>query len=100
MQTLTLALDALVPEPTGEAKAALAAADIVIGIDPSSSREFTVFGTPALESTTSLKKLSAMRVVRVTLPNGPVDLERLTVLVRRIKGLDAPPGADAPAHRW
>jgi len=92
METITI--DAIVPAPSARARAALAAADVIIGVDTASQREFTVFGTPALESTTSLKKLSAMRVVRVSLDCNNKELERLMALVRHIKGPEAYYGTD------
>ena len=85
----TIRIDAIVPRLSPTARAALVAADVIIGVDTASQREFTVFGTPSLESTTSLKKLSAMRVVRVLLDCNNRELERLLKLVRRIKGPDA-----------
>jgi len=85
----TIRIEAIVPKLGANERAVLAAADVIIGVDTASQREFTVFGTPSLESTTSLKKLSAMRVVRVSLDCNNRELERLLKLVRRIKGPDA-----------
>jgi len=50
-------------------------------------REFTVFGTPALESTITMKKPSAMQVVQVPLDFNNGELEELAQLVRELKGL-------------
>lgn len=91
----TIPIDKVFPATSPEAQAALSAADVIIGVDLSTEREFTVFGTPALESTTSLKKLSAMRVVRVALAGQTRELERLIALVERIKGSEVYRGTDA-----
>lgn len=90
----TIPIDEIVPTLSAEAQAALTEADVIIGVDTSSQREFTVFGTPALESTMSLKTLSAMRVVRVTLDCNNQELEKLMALVRRVKGPDVYHGTD------
>ena len=82
----TIPIDAIVPAPSEEERAALVVADVIIGVDTASQREFTVFGTPALESTTRLDKLTAMRVVRVWLDCNNRELEKLMELVRRVKG--------------
>jgi hypothetical protein len=75
-------------------RAALAEADVIIGIDTITQREFTVFGCPSLESTTSLKKPTAMRTVRVTVDCQSTELERLLALVRSVKGRDDYEGTD------
>jgi hypothetical protein len=69
-------------------RAALEEADIIIGIDVDTQREFTVFGTPPLESTCSIKKPSAMRIVRIPLDGKACGLDRLVDLVRAVKGHD------------
>ena len=73
-------------ELSREALAALADADVIIGVEVDTEREFTVFGTPSLESTVSLKRPAAMRVVRVPLSRSSDALSRLYALVRRVKG--------------
>jgi len=88
MQTISLAIDVIVPRLTIEGRTALVEADVIIGVDARSQSEYTVFGMPALESTTSLKTLSAMRVVRVLLDCDNEHLEQLTELVRQLKGLE------------
>ena len=87
-------IDAIIPNLSPEARAELARADVIIGVDTMSQREFTVFGTPALESTTSLRRLSAMRVVRVALDCNNKELEMLMALVRRVKGPETYEGTD------
>jgi hypothetical protein len=90
----TIPIEMIVPNLTATARSALVEADVIIGVDTASQREFTVFGTPALESTMSLKRLSAMRVVRVTLDCSNKELERLIALVRGIKGPELYQGTD------
>ncbi len=91
MRTTSLAISAIVPRMSSEARAALLAADVIIGVDERSQREFTVFGMPPLESTATLKSLTAMQVVRVQLDCDKQHLEQLTQLVRSVKALDARP---------
>lgn len=88
MRTKSFTIASILPRMTSEARAALLAADIIIAVDQRSQREFTVFGMPPLESTTSLKSLSAMQVVRVTLDCDNPHLEQLTALVNSVKLLD------------
>ena len=96
MQTTSVKMDEIVPRLDAETRESLVSADIIVGVDQRTQREFTVFGMPALESTTSIKKLSAMRVVRVMLDCEKEHLEHLTSLVRRLKGLDEHPHVTQP----
>ena len=91
----TIPIEAMVPILSAEARAALRKADVIIGIDTTSQREFTVFGTPSLESTMRVKKRSSMRVVRVALDCNNKELEKLMALVRRVKGPELYHGTDA-----
>lgn len=91
----TIPIEELVGVLSPQARTALVEADVVIGVDKSSQRQFTVFGTPPLESTVNLKKLSAMRVLRVSLDCDNEGLERLMALVRRVKGPEVYHGTDA-----
>lgn len=68
-----------------QARTALAEADVIVGLDASSQREFTVFGTPSLESSVTFKRPSAMRVVRVTVDCAAGELEQLAAMVRAVK---------------
>jgi hypothetical protein len=88
MRTTSFPIGSILPRLTSEARAALLAADIIIAVDQRSQREFTVFGMPPLESTTSLKSLSVMQVVKVTLECDNPHLEQLTALVRSVKLLE------------
>ena len=66
----------------------LSEADVIIAVDAASQREFTVFGSPSLESTVTLKRPTAMRTVRVTVDCRSGELEKLIELVRTVKGRD------------
>jgi hypothetical protein len=83
----TLSIEWTGPDLGAETREILLEADVVIGVDLPSHREFTVYGTPAYESTVTMKKPSAMRVVQVTLDCACGQLEELATLVRDIKGL-------------
>ena len=63
----SISFDELVPHVTDEARAALVAADVVIGVDRQTAREFTIYGMPSLESTTVIRQPSAMQILRVLL---------------------------------
>jgi hypothetical protein len=73
------------PNLSDAERTALVEADIITGVD-AEEREFTVFGTPPLESTVSLRRPAAMRVVQVRI-DGPAGLATLTALVRSVKGM-------------
>lgn len=73
-------------EISDEARAALTEADIVTVVDVRTECEFTVFGTPPLESTQTLKRPAAMQVVQVRIDTAGGGLERLAKLVRDLKG--------------
>jgi hypothetical protein len=84
-------MEILVKESLGsglgsETRAALVTADVIIGIDRTTGDEFTVFGTPALESTVSMKKPAAMQTVRVPIDCATGELEKLLTIVRSLKG--------------
>jgi hypothetical protein len=64
----------------------LARAEVILGVDVQSQREFTVFGTPALEETVRVGKQQALRTVRIELDAESGDLEKLVALVRAVKG--------------
>jgi hypothetical protein len=74
---------------TAETRAVLAEADVIIGVDSVGQREFTIYGTPALEDSGSVKKPMALRTVRVVLDQRH-DLDELLALVQAIKGLKPP----------
>jgi hypothetical protein len=65
---------------------ALARAEVIIGVDLPSQRQFTVFGTPALEETVIIGQTQALRTVRIDLNAEEGDLDKLVALVRVIKG--------------
>lgn len=64
----------------------LARAEVILGIDVARQREFTVFGTPAMEETIRIGKQQALRTVRIELDAESDELEKLVALVRSVKG--------------
>jgi hypothetical protein len=90
----TLTFESLAVNPSAAARAALAEADVIIGIDMATEREFTVFGIPSLQSTATLKRPSAMRTVRVSFDFQAGELDKLIALVRAAKGRDECAGTD------
>jgi hypothetical protein len=85
-----LAIRAIRPNLSADARAALAEADVIIGVDVVGQREFTVFGTPELEDSGSVKKPVALRTVRVFLDDAAADLEELIAMMQVAKGLKLP----------
>jgi hypothetical protein len=83
-----VSFEELSPEVTAEARAAVVAADVVLGVDRQSQCEFTVFGMPSLESTVIMNRPSAMRILRVSLDSDKGELDKLLHIVRSVKGLD------------
>jgi hypothetical protein len=81
-----LTIESLGPKLDAEARAALADADLIIGVDAAAQGEFTVYGTPSLESSGSIKRPSAMHTVRVLIDCKSGDLAQLVALVQAIKG--------------
>jgi hypothetical protein len=59
---------------------------VITGVDVRTEHEFTIYGTPPLESTVSLKRPAAMRVVQVRIDSSSDELQRLVRLVRELKG--------------
>ena len=82
-----LPIDALGSKLDEDTRALVAEADVIIGVDRLTQREFTVFGTPSLESTVTIKKPTAMQVVQVSLDFETGELEELAAIVREIKGI-------------
>ena len=91
MATDTISIDAILGAPGAESQAApsrrlLVEADIVIGVDVASRREFTVFGTPPLEATAPSGAEQGLRMLRVTLDQLRGQLDQLAALVKILKG--------------
>ncbi len=72
-------------ELTESERAALAQADVITGVDMQTEEEFTVFGTPPLESTVSMKRPAAMQIVQVRI-HGRRELDELIELVQAVRG--------------
>jgi len=73
------------PDLSPDARTALAQADVIVGVDVATQREFTIFGTPSFEETVQLNTEVAMNTVRVELDEGAGELNKLVALVRSIK---------------
>ena len=84
-------IESLGPIPADDIRAAISDADVVIGVDIQTQREFTVFGMPPLDSSASFKKPSAMNIVRVCVDGKTAGLDALIALVSVLKG--------RPGHR-
>ncbi len=93
-----LPIDALGSKLDEANRAMLAEADVIIAVDQLTGREFTVFGTPSLESTVTIKKPTAMQVVQVPLHFESGDLDELAVIVREIKGMRGRGGQSNAPH--
>lgn len=81
----TLFDDAEQTTPSAATRKALALADVIIGVDLDTQREFTVFGLPPLEETVRLGHEVALRTVRIGLHAKAGELEKLMSLVQAIK---------------
>ncbi len=73
-------------ELSPEVRAALLGADVIVGVDVATQREFTIFGTPAFEETVQLDSEVSMNTVRVELDETAGELQKLVALVRAVKG--------------
>jgi hypothetical protein len=69
-----------------EVRAALSHADVIVGVDVATQREFTIYGTPSFEETVQLNSDVAMNTVRVELDEPAGELNKLVALVRAVKG--------------
>lgn len=81
----TLHLDTIVPQMSEASRAEIREADVILAVDLSTQAEFTVFGTPPLESTISLKHPLAMRTVRISFDRNSGGLEKVIAMVRAVK---------------
>jgi hypothetical protein len=82
-----ISLDALLDETRNrKPRAALAKAEVIIGVDIASQRQFTVFGTPSLDETVRMGEVQALDTVRIDLDAKAGELEKLAALVHEIKG--------------
>ena len=90
----TLSLDSILPRMSESARAEIAEADVIVAVDTTSQAEFTVFGTPPLESTISLKHPLAMRTVRISFDRKSGGLDQVIATVKRVKGREAFGGDD------
>ena len=91
MASETVSLDAILGSAGADDQSAacrklLVEADVVIGVDAASRREFTIYGTPPLEATATMGADQALRTLRVTLDQSRGQLDQLTALVKVLKG--------------
>ncbi len=66
-------------------RSAIADAEVVIAVDKVNQREFTVFGTPALEETVRFGKQVALPTVRIEFQGKPDRLEQIMSFVQAVK---------------
>lgn len=81
----TMEIEAVWPTLDASAKTALVDADVVIGIDRETGDEYTLYGLPGLESSASLRRPSAMRVVQISFDHGSQPFDALVQLIRKLK---------------
>jgi hypothetical protein len=81
-------LDASRGKATSETdpRSALRAAEVIIGVDVVSGREFLVYGRSALEETTRKGADDELRIVKVELEQRSAELQLLLILVEAFKG--------------
>jgi len=80
------AADSLAPNPESDPREALRLADVIIGVDFMSQREFVVYGRHILEeiATTGVKKNA--RVLKIGVDQETDELDKLVALVEVSKG--------------
>jgi hypothetical protein len=88
-------IEALFDELKGvKQRSVMVRAEVIIGVDRATQRQFTVFGTPSLEETVTLGGTQALSTVRIDLDTQNGDLEKLAALVQVLKGRADFLGAD------
>lgn len=80
------AADGSRPNPNLDTRQALAAADVILGIDVMSKREFVLYGKKTLEKIARGKVGQSVSVFRIELDEDSDDLERAVALVEVVKG--------------
>jgi hypothetical protein len=81
----SIVIESTAPGLDAHARKAIIEADVVIGLDVRTQCEFTVYGTPPLESTATMKRPAAMRTVRLQFDGSTQPLAELIALVHAIK---------------
>lgn len=80
------AADGISPNPDLDARQALTAADVIVGVDVMSKQEFVLYGKKTLEKIARQKKGQNISVFRIELDEDNGDLERAAALVTAVKG--------------
>src|SRR5262249_38520381 len=80
------AADGINPNPEFDPRPALAAVEVILGVDVMTGREFLVYGRDALERVVRSGRPMPMRVLKVGLDQETDELERLIALVLITKG--------------
>lgn len=86
------ALDALFdesgrgPNISSDPRPLLNGADVILGVDRMSGREFLVFGADALRNVTKTGQSKWLKVLRIELDQETDDLERVLALMTVVKG--------------
>jgi hypothetical protein len=85
---ITALLDASRRRPNSETdpRSALRAAEVIIGVDDRSDREFIVYGRNALEEKTRTSAADALRILKIRLDQNSAELQWLLTLVEAVKG--------------
>ena len=85
------------PNRANDLRPALAAADVIVGVDVMSEREFLVFGRKTLQDSLASGSPIAVPAMYISLDQDTDELEQLIAAVRAIKGYDDyQAGADTP----
>jgi hypothetical protein len=88
------AADGINPNPECDPRPELHRADVILGVDVMSGREFLVYGRKALEEIVATGETREHAVVRIGIDQETDQLEKLSALVQVVKGShDYPPDA-------
>lgn len=74
------------PNPDADPRQELHDADVILGVDVMSERQFFMYGREALAEIMRTRKGRPLRVARIAIDQETDELEKLSALVRVIKG--------------
>ena len=74
------------PNPSFDARQALHDAEVILGVDVMSEREFLVYGSETLRLIVANKRPADCRVLRIGIDQESDELERLLAIVQVVKG--------------
>jgi hypothetical protein len=80
------AADDINPNPESDPRPALAAADVVLGMDVDSGRQFLLYGRDTLERIVRSGRPGPQRVLLIALDQETDELERVLALLLAVKG--------------